>query len=331
MADPENLVRDPAWMPHRLDLQAGRVLFLRIERERLRDGPFLAGFQPQGAGDAAWLDLETFRSAQVPAGTMHFVFHTAFCRSTLLAHALDIPHVAASYSEPGIINDIAAAGDAALPLLAPALAFFARPRLAGEAVFVKPSNHANTLIPAMMQARPESRAILLSHPVEAFLSSIHRKGLPGRSWARRLYLEIQRYSPLDLGMDAAASFAMSDLQVAGLAWLLNRRWFAQQMAGARGDAMRSLDGEALVARTAQALAAIGAFTGVAIDDEIAARTARGEVFARDPKSGRAYEEAATLSADPHVTEEVTKVAQWIGQVAAQAGVPMDQPRPLLQS
>ncbi|WP_144095559.1 hypothetical protein [Croceicoccus sediminis] len=326
MASAATIIGDPAWMPHRLDMAGRRIQFLKIDRERLGEGPFLAQFEPYGEQDQTWLTLADLQHVAQPGGRLHFIFHTAFCRSTLLAKALDIPEHSVGYSEPGILNDIAAHGTAAHPLLPPVLALLARPRSEGEVVFVKPSNHANGLIPPLMAARPDARAIMLSSGCEAFLASIHRKGLPGRSWARRLYLEIQDYAPLNLGMDGRQVFAMSDLQVAGLAWLMNRRWFAMQMAAA-GERLRSLDARLVKERAADTVRHTMAFAGAAISDEMAREIANGGTFARDAKTGGAVPTPSESHGET-VDEEIAKVVQWIGQVSASAGIPLEQPAPL---
>ncbi len=320
------IIGDPAWMPHRLDMGGQRIQFLKIGREQLGEGPFLAQYEPRG-GDEAWLPFAALQQVPQSGGSLHFIFHTAFCRSTLLAKALDIPGHSVGYSEPGILNDIAAHGTAAHPLLPAVLALLARLRGEGEVVFVKPSNHANSLIPAMMAARPDARAIMLSSGCEEFIGSIHRKGLPGRSWARRLYLEIQDYAPLNLGMDGRQVFAMSDLQVAGLAWLMNRRWFAMQMTRAEGR-MHSLDAEDVKTHPAETIRKTLAFAGREITEEHARTIAKGAIFGRDAKTGGAVP-TQSGSHGKVVDEEIAKVAHWVSQIAASAGIPLTQPAPLL--
>ncbi|MFZ1742948.1 MAG: hypothetical protein WAT93_08845 [Pontixanthobacter sp.] len=56
----------------------------------------------------------------------------------------------------------------------------ARPHGAGQAVFVKPTNHARRLLPARMQAMPQAHGIMMSNSLPAFIKSVNRKGLMGR-------------------------------------------------------------------------------------------------------------------------------------------------------
>ena len=152
---------------------------------------------------------------QPDPGPLHFLFHTAFCRSTLLIRVLDAPGIAVGLNEPGIIAIMVNAGPQAATLHKPLLDLLSRPHASGETVFVKPTNHANALMPALLTARPDARATLMTNALSAFLGSVARKGMMGRRWARQLFLEMQGYAGMDFGMDGRESFAMTDLQAAG--------------------------------------------------------------------------------------------------------------------
>lgn len=326
MVDSRQILSDPHWLPASYDPQAGRVGFVRLTRERLAEPAFLAdAVTSSGEGEAS-LPLAEVSAAQVPGGPVHFIFHTAFCRSTLLARALEQPGLCAGLSEPGIIARIGGAQPAVIDA---AVKLLARPWGEGEAVFVKPTNHANALIPALMDAAPDARAVLMTNPLPSFLAAVVRKGMLGRRWARQLYLEIMGYSGMDLGMDGREQFAMTDLMAGGLAWFLNQRYF-DALARRYGDRVRVLDGDAFGADPARTLEAIGTFTGVGIDTQRAAAIAAGPVFARDAKTGEDYAQksardaAATQSAV--VEDEIAKTAEWIGMIAQQAGlaVPLRQ-------
>ena len=181
MSDAKTLAADPHWLPHRIDPVAGTMEFLRVERAALADTGFLA----DRTGETRALPLAEVQRLSPATGPLHFIFHTAFCRSTLLVRALDIPGVSAGLSEPGIIASLVNAGQAGEPLIAPVTQLLARPWGEGEAVFVKPTNHANRLVPALMNAAPQARAILMTNPLPSFLAAVIRKGMMGRRWGRQ--------------------------------------------------------------------------------------------------------------------------------------------------
>ncbi|RPF70686.1 hypothetical protein [Aurantiacibacter spongiae] len=333
---PAQLAADPAWLPHALDLAARRVRFLRLPRETLGERTFLHERQPASPDEEASASFAEVAEMNVASGPVHFLFHTAFCRSTLLARALDVPGVSVGLSEPGILGALVSAGGEAPELLAPVLDLLSRPHAPGEVVVVKPTNHANALIPAIMQARPDARAVLMTSGLEPFLAAVARKGLIGRRWGRMLYLELQGYAPMDFGMDAREQYAMTDMQAAGLAWFMGQRWLAMQLDGPAGGRMRTLDGDAFAADSAGTLCALAGFLDLSLEEEDARRIAGGPLFASHAKSGEAYD-AARLAADARadsaiVREEIAQVARWVGMITQQAGLalPVTRRAPLLE-
>jgi hypothetical protein len=70
-------------------------------------------------------------------------------------------------------------GEPAHGLVKPVLDLLSRPFSTDEAVFVKPKNHANMLIPALLDARRDAKVILMTSELETFLGSIISGGLLG--------------------------------------------------------------------------------------------------------------------------------------------------------
>ena len=326
------IAADPSWLPHRIDWAGKRMQFLKLARSSLGEAGFLADRKPAGPDGEAWLPLDAVMAMQVDSGPIHFLFHTAFCRSTLLARALDRPGEVAALNEPHIFAALAGAGVApgqpGAPLLAPVLKLLARSFPDEASVVVKPTNHANALIPAILAALPDARAILMTNPLPSFLAAVIRKGMMGRRWGRTLYLEMQSYAGLDLGMDAREQFAMTDLQAAALAWLLAQRWFAMQQ-DRFGERLAVLDGDRFAREKARALMQVAAHLRLEMDQTTAQEIAEGPVFASHAKSGEDF--AAKDAADAArsrsavTEEEIAQVGQWIGLIASQLG--LETPRP----
>lgn len=326
------IARDPSWIPHRIDWTQNRMQFLKLERSSLGDAGFLADREPSGPQGEAWLALDRVAAMQPETGPIHFIFHTAFCRSTLLARALDRPGAMASLNEPHILAALAGAGvEPGRPgaaLLAPVLKLLARSFPGESAVVVKPTNHANALIPAILTALPQARAVLMTNPLPSFLAAVIRKGMMGRRWGRLLYLEMQSYAGMDLGMDGREQFAMTDLQAAALAWFLAQRWFALQQQRF-GERLAVLDGDVFGREKARTLSAVSKHLGIAMEEGTAETIATGKLFSSHAKSGEdfAAKEAADAarSRSAVTEEEIAQVGHWIGMIAQQAG--LDVPRP----
>ena len=323
MADHAQILVNSHWLPHGFDAASASVQFIKLDRERLSQPIFLADAVTESGREQASVPLGETTAADLPNAPLHFIFHTAFCRSTLLVRALEQPGLSAGLSEPGVIASLVNAGPQATGAIAPVLRLLARPWGEGEAVFVKPTNHANAVAPALMDAAPGAKAVLMTNPLPSFLAAVVRKGMMGRRWARQLYLEMMGYAGMDLGMDPREQFAMTDLQAGALAWFLGQRYL-DGMVRRFGDRVRVLDGDLFGAEPARTLEAVGAFTGVPIDAERAATIASGPTFTSDAKTGQDYtekaarDEAATESAV--VTDEIAKLEEWIALIAQQAGL-----------
>ena len=329
------IAADPCWLPHRIDWTGGRMQFLKLVRTSLGEAGFLADREPAGPDGEAWVPLDAVASMQVDSGPIHFLFHTAFCRSTLLARALDRPGHFAALNEPHILAALAGAGVTpgrpGAPLLVPVLKLLARTYPGEAAVVVKPTNHANALIPTILTALPEARAILMTNPLPSFLAAVIRKGMMGRRWGRMLYLEMQSYAGLDLGMDGREQFAMTDLQAAALAWFLAQRWFGIQQ-DRFGERLAVLDGDRFGAEKARTLAAASAHLGLAMDRDAAEAIADGPLFMSHAKSGENFASKDAADAERSrsavTDEEIAQVAQWIGMIAQQGGLKVPRPQTL---
>src|SRR5688500_4793887 len=197
--DLESVIADGRWLAHRYDETHDAVHFVRLSREDYQRITFLTDAEIGDVPKIVLARAECLAAAKALAPpTPRLIFHSAYCCSTLLARAFDLPGSAMGIKEPQILNDViglrlrggdprqvAAALDVALWLLA-------RPLAAGEVNVIKPSNLVNPIIPAIIAMRPETRALLLHAPLEAFLGSVARKEIEGRAWVRELMWKLIR-------------------------------------------------------------------------------------------------------------------------------------------
>lgn len=334
---PADIAHDPAWLAHRYDAQQDMIQFANVDRGTRRKATFLTDeYLPSLA--IVPLPRKAVLAAMPPPAPMHFIFHSAFCCSTLLANAFDIPGQATSLKEPVILNDVVGfrhrGGSRAdvERLLDGALTVSARPFAPGEAVVVKPSNIVNGLAATMMTLRPQATALLLHAPLDVFLGSVAKKGLWGRLWVRQLFLGLAKDSLLPFGYTQEEYFGQSDLQIAGLCWLAQQALFAdmQRRFGAR---VRTLDSVAVTQQSRAVVAAMGKLFGMALDSDAVDAIVAGPAFTRHSKFGTEFGDAArsaevddarTLHAD-----ELGKVAIWAKAVADAHGIPMALPGSLL--
>lgn len=335
MVTPRQQPLTPDWLAHRYDPGQDAVHFIQVDRETRARAPFLTD------ADIGAREPHVLRRADAPlkaeTAPVRYIFHSAFCCSTLLANAYDRPGLAFSLKEPTILQDLVGwrhrGGTPAEigAVMGDAVRLLARPFEVGEACVIKPSNIVNGLAPALVGGRADVKALLLYAPLHIFVASIARKGLTGRLWVRDLLAKQLQEAFVDLGFTAQDYFRQTDLQVAAVGWLAQHAMFAK-MAAAIPDRVRTLDSEVLLARPTEALAALDALFDVSDSAEGQAAIVN-RVFSRNSKTGDAFDRvnrqadhAASLSA---YSDEIEKVSIWAEKVAEEAGISMVPPSPLL--
>jgi hypothetical protein len=330
--DLQSILADPQWLPCRWDSDRAAIRFAYLPRASRHKLTFLADeYLEQANAPLATVELSALRAAAIATHRApHFIFHSAFSASTLLARALDAPGVASALQEPQILNDLAdAARQGNLPsgLLRKVVSLLARP-FDDEAVVIKLSNVANLSAAAVMDTEPQANAIFLFAPLPRFLRSVSDKGLWGRRWARRLQARLVGDTGIDFGLAPADLFELTDMQVAALAWLMHQ---AQKLSLVQrfGGRVRLLDSETFLARRAETLASAGAHFGLALDDKQARQLAEGPVFRTHSKElGRAVDPEQPLARHEPVAvidEEVEMVETWARAMADHARLSLESP------
>ena len=333
------IAQDPTWLAHRYDPGHDAFHLLRLDREGHRGVTFLSDEHlPADLPKLVIRRSELVAAAPTPA-PIHFIFHSAYCCSTLLARAFDLPGIAMGLKEPMVLHDMVGwrwrGGDPARvgTVLDQSLRLLARPMGPGEAVVVKPSNIVNGLGDAMLRLRPTAGAVLLYAPLPGFLASIAKKGMWGRLWVRELFVGMTREGAAErLGFTAEQLLGQTDLQIAAAGWLAQQALFAD-LATRYPARVRTLDGDTLLARPAEVLAALGQLFGLPLLQSEAEAIARGPAFTRHSKSGDRFDAADRAVEQVDATalhaDEIEKVTIWAEKVAEATRIPKRLPAPLL--
>ena len=334
------LTADPAWLPYRVS-DGGRVLKL-IHLPRSALGAL--SFVDDRAQLPRWNSVAAnARRAKLPVAEIadcasmagpdccHFIFHSAFCCSTLMARALDIEGVSCVLREPRSLTDLGemkpssgVPADQKLALKV-ILDLMQRPRLPGETTIIKPVNLVNPLIECMMEVKPQSRALLMYASLPAFVMAIAR----GRrwSWARNLaafyrnHLEFQTSQTQDL-------LYLTDLQMAAFLWLQHQAQFARLVRELPAGRVATLRGDVFVGRPAEAVAAAAALFDLDRTKIDAAAIASSNLFQNHSKRPDESFDQSSRKRDEMMVRlaygaEMEHAIKWAEGVAAEAAVPMD--------
>lgn len=240
---PEEL-NDPDWLVAGFARRPDRLHLAQVDRDTYYRSPFLdhrIARQPSRVHSISpeRLDQALNQTSVAPAC---WIFHTAFCGSTLLARLLDQPGRTMVWREPLVLTRLADAlrGDPSdtPPPLAPSsslvqttLRSFRRVYPGETLSIVKPSNYGQNLLPLVIRQQHAASLVLMSSSLEAFLLSVLRKADEAR---RQLPGFVQRMAgdgglPDRLADLPASGCNDSLIEQSALLWYLQRAYITEVM------------------------------------------------------------------------------------------------------
>jgi len=339
------IIADPDWLPYQVRDEGRTLKFINLPPDKVRELSFFdnrvqGGRWERVSGDAPRtnLALEAVAGSTRPmdSGPCHYIFHSAFCCSTLMSRALDVKGVARVLREPRVLHDIGQK----MPhsnwpaekemLLNVVLDLLKRPQVAGEATIIKPANIVNPMIDYIMEHQPNSRALLMYGSLPSFLLAIarERRWMFGRGLAAfyRDHLEFQTERTRDL-------LYLTDLQMAAFLWLQQQAQFARLVRDLPGR-VATLRADAFVQRPAEAVAAAAALFDLSLDEKEAAEIAAGPLFQNHSKRpSESFDEASRKHKEALVKmafgPEIEQAVEWGEALAAEVSVPLDLPGALI--
>ena len=246
---PKEIVANPNWYLSNIDLDQSKLLFTKTDRAALSQASFLdARFRPKGAQQIVITLDEALGSTDIQmARPAKYIFHTAFCCSTLLARCLDVPGHTVALKEPEVLMTLAnykRTGHKALANKQDRAEIFklvshllSRPFGDHEEIVIKPTNTVNNTIVDLMAVHKKNRAILLQSDLKSFLISLLKKGEEGRAFARNLFNIFALDSSEVQQLEHNQLMRMTDLQIAALTWHLQFEHYQ--------DSVQSLDASQL--------------------------------------------------------------------------------------
>lgn len=182
------------FLPHRFLFDEGLVTFVPTNRERLASASFLDGREDFSTGEpfAVALDDLTAQMNPVP-GPDRYIFHTAFCGSTLLSRLIEgetpvlrEPQILVDIASRRATADRAGAPDPAVPAaLDLARALLRRPWARGQPVIVKPTNWINNILPDLTDDPGAMQPLFMTINRDAFVRAVFRGGSDRLAFAAR--------------------------------------------------------------------------------------------------------------------------------------------------
>ncbi len=288
------------------------AVFVPMDRAAYHRSIFLDGRISAAAGGSMKVPVTSLGSEAQP---ISWIFHIAHCGSTLLARALDQPEANLVLREPAALRQVGVTPDA--DKLAVVLAMLGKRYLPDAPTVVKANVPVNFILPDIVAADADARAIFLHCGLRDYLLTVLRSD-GHRNWVRQVTDQFARYLGDVKGL--------SDAERAAALWLGQIRAFADAMR--QMPNARSLDSEVFFGEPRRALAAAAVHLGVPMTDDDIARTVAGPLFATSAKNpSLAFDNVQRLARRARIegalAPELDQAEKWIDQ--AGGGRKLDRP------
>lgn len=337
--DRTSISLEPEWLAHRYQPDGDKVHFIRAPRAIHRSATFISDeYLPENL-ERAIFDRKDVALPSNSGNPVHFILHSGFCCSTLLARAFDLNKISMGLKEPVILQDAVgyyfAATDKqkASEVVRNLLGLLARPFSPSETTIIKPSCIVNGLAETFMRLLPESRSVIIHAPLPVFLGSIARKQITGRLWAREQFAELRKLELINLGFDDDQHFRQTDLQIAAAGWLAQQAIFQSLIQCFGADRIKTINSEMLLAHPTETITKMSQFYQMNLDGPQIQQIVDGPAFNSHSKHGTEFDrqgrdDERTSGESPHL-DEIEKVAFWAEKVAEAVGIDMNLKAPLI--
>jgi hypothetical protein len=298
----EDIARNPAWHLYDVDMERGELHFLEATADTFRVSAFLDNRIAFTRGELHGFPMEgvvtALRDQPAASAGTHFLLHSSFCCSSLLARSLQLDGRTLVLREPWALRrlsdfrrGLATRGQPWYPhgpgYVDLVLRLLDKSWLPSEAVLIKPTNLANNLAADMLKLRPQACALLLYSDLPSFLVSNLKK--PDETKQKMPVLA--RLFDLDTGYAARVGGVSIDkldyLQSVAVVWHAQMLAFRDLLSSDAGPRLAHLDSARLLEKPAETVQAAARFYGLGLTPGEARDIVAGPVWhthAKDPFS-----------------------------------------------
>jgi hypothetical protein len=306
MKSAPDISRSPDFYPAKMDFDLGTISFLPMSRATYKSSSFLDGrTQPASTEryDIPAADLLLAAAELPPApNRVHYIFHAAFCCSTLLARYLELVPPCFVLKEPLFLTQmavvrpraIAAHNDGTLdpadwtPLFDLCARLLGRGYAPEDIVAIKVNDICNSLGELLLARDTSSKAVFVTIGLKDFLLVL-LKSPDRRQWLRGRLLKARKDAaiiPELAGFDPAQ---MTDSEGGAYLWSLNEALHARLCSKAQSR-MLTLPGEEISDAPAAAVLAVAKHFGLPVSHGLPKNIFCDATVARHAKDpSRAYD------------------------------------------
>lgn len=284
--------------------------------------------------------LKEFRHQKPDIRPVNYIFHTAFCGSTLLSRCLEESGNFMSYREPLLLHQLAFALrkgtspfnkselEEFVHLLA---ALFGRTYNSGTLPIVKPSDSCINVAGEMLKRHPDAAALLLYVPLSEFVVTMLK--IPSRRKFIRSMLFRARMDLKTHGIEIDKEEKLNDAEVATVVWLGLILPFLTLL-NDETLRVRSLNSSIFYKSPEQTLKAVSEWLGRPANQKVCSDIVNHGAFTRQAKNtsntfDRERKSAERLAYQEALAPEIAKARSFLEQLALSQSIPEVLPGTLM--
>lgn len=291
----------PDWFLAGFDAERELFQFARVSRQTYHESSFLDHRiepMPEQVITVAGADVDAvLQEFQPPPAA--YIFHTAFCGSTLLASCLDHPAHTLVLREPMVlthlgrrVRDTRSGGTSGLHRLVNRVAGLLDRSYPPERVLIKPSNFANSLVSGLLDgAVPGAgsrKCVALSNGLRNLLVSILKKPDEARNLMPIFLRSLLQDSDYARRVDLPPLDSLDLLQQSVVFWHCQRHYFQDVLRVREDRRVLPVSMESFLQEPLQNLVTINGFLGLGLDPDLIAGAVASGAFRRHSKAGTVY-------------------------------------------
>jgi len=264
-----DLFSSPNLYPTSINFDKRTVTFVRMTPETYRESVFLENRTKYSGGELHFrIDDVILAGRQFPCRSVHYIFNTAYCCSTLLARCFELLPCSFVLKEPRVLVQVAMmmeAGDArwrvGFDLVHKLLT---RTYSLDQLAVIKPYEPCNRLGMSLLEANSTATATFLMTPLRSFILSI-LKLEERRDWVRTRSATALREASGFASFAALDPAELSTAQAAACVWMANRYLYTE-LSAAFGERVLLVNGDELARSPRQIIDPILSLCGIDLSD-----------------------------------------------------------------
>ena len=336
----ENIFESPELYLQSFDIAQNTMTFTPMTEETYRSTSFLDEriHRPQSVNARVDMNdfIDTFENARPTPRPLGFIFHTAFCCSTLLARCVQELEETLVLKEPVPLRTLSEGWFDSTKArtnrrMRDMLGVLLSRRFGAEAVVVKATSVCNNIMPELLEMHDETRAVFIYSSLEESIASF-LKNPERRQEAREFLFSMKNLLPQDVTIEDCQR--LIDASVVAVLWVLQVGLYCELASTRFSGRLVALNCNQLLADPVGAVLLTAKHLGIKSSRSAVEDVVSGSAFAmhaKVPKFAFSREDRRTDLQRLAGTygDEIRCASEWVRRLALWARIPTTLPAELI--